>query len=88
VIVYYTTNGFSPTQVEVKTGENVRFINKQGNSMRVVPGADYPGGNQAPFNQESSLGYNKSYEFTASKAGVWIFMNLNNPKHTGTLIVR
>lgn len=86
--VHYTTNGFSPSVLNVAQGTTVTFINDTTDALRVASNphpthTDYPG-----FDSVRSLGQGEIYTFTFNKIGTWGFHNHFNSGVGGTVIVK
>ena len=88
VEVDYTASGFTPTEVTIKKGGTVKFVDKSGNPMDVASAphpvhTDYTGFDQG---KSSASGMNE-YSFTFDKVGTWGYHNPENPVHRGTVVV-
>lgn len=87
--IYYTRNGFDPSKLELKAGEEVRFVNSTTLTMRIV--ADDTLSNQyyASFNQPQSVGRGGSYQLALPQPGILTYYNLNsNPRQGGQIFVK
>lgn len=96
--VTYTTDGFSPTTVEVSQGDTVRFVNEGTGEMWVASAVhpthtEYSGtsreehcenGSESAFDQ---CGTSESFTFTFDQSGEWGYHNHVNSSHTGMVIV-
>jgi plastocyanin len=87
--VSYSSNGFSPTILEVNAGDSVTFVNNTNGTLWVtsknhptVPQQNYP-----EFDSGKSISPGGTYVFTFTKIGSWGYKNLNNDKHLGTIVV-
>lgn len=97
--VTYTADGFSPSTLNVRTGDTVRFVNESGGTMWVASAvhpihAVYDG---TSLSQHCATGATKSfdqcsagdeYSFTFDKAGTWKYHDHTHASETGTIIVR
>ena len=86
-IIEITSAGFSPSILEIKSGESVTFINKD--STRHWPASDvhpthkiYPG-----FDALRGLAQGEEYSFTFTKQGSWGYHDHLAPRLKGTIIV-
>lgn len=98
--VTYTAQGFSPSEVTIKKGGTVTFVNQSGGGMWVASGS-HPAhtgydatdrtthcasgyANPAPFDQCKS---EASYSFTFEKVGTWPYHDHLNSSKFGKVIV-
>lgn len=87
-VVELTDSGFSPTEVTVKKGQKVKFINKTTGKMSVAsdPHPDhtiYPEFDQYKTSQRGMV----EFEFTFDKVGEWGYHNHLNSSQIGKIIV-
>lgn len=85
-LVSYTSTGFSPSKITIKTGKSVHFVNNSNKAMSISttePGSQLYG----ELSQSKSVGMGGTYDFTFMKAGAWTYMNRNNPADSGIIIV-
>ncbi len=88
-IVNLTNGGFVPPIVYINSGESVRFVNKDNESMRIATNEFQNTPLYAGFGQEKSVGTGGTYEFIFSKVGVWGYNNMSgSPKVYGIVNVR
>ena len=73
--VTLTSTGFVPQIVTVSRGENVRFLNKSGGSMRISSNEFQGVPLLSSLNQEKSVGTNGIYEVALTEVGVWGYRN-------------
>ncbi|OHB24653.1 MAG: hypothetical protein A2542_03860 [Parcubacteria group bacterium RIFOXYD2_FULL_52_8] len=86
-IIYYTDKGFDPFLVEVKKGEEVRFVNLDNETMRVAA-VEVNNKSFTGFAQSTSVGRGGIFGVTMSDVGTWGYYNLNNPADRGAVVVR
>lgn len=88
-LIYLTNSGFSPAQLEIKAGEEVRFVNKTSLTMRVVSDDKLSNSFYAYFNQAQSVGKGGTYQLSLMQPGIFIYYNLNSdPRVSGQIIVK
>lgn len=82
-----TDTGFSPSQLTIKSGETVVFLNQS--SSAVWPASDpHPIHTGLPgFDAKHGLAHGESYEFTFVKTGSFGYHNHLNPSTRGTIVV-
>ncbi len=86
-VVGYTSDGFSPNSVTIKTGEAVTFRNESDEPMWVASD-EHPSHQLLPgFDQLQAVGKGSTYTFTFNTAGRWGFHNHKNSSQSGTIIV-
>lgn len=86
--VEYSSQGFSPQTVTIKSGMTVTWTNKNADGMWVASDphpthTDYPG-----FDALKSIPTDGTYSFTFTKTGTWGYHNHLNPSQKGTVIVQ
>lgn len=85
--VSYTNGTFTPTTLNVKAGESVKFVNNSTLSMWVMSGPDAYHSEYPSFNQERSVGKSGMYSFTFVTPGTYQYFNKNNPSAKGLIVV-
>ena len=86
-VVAYTAQGFNPSEIQVRAGDEVRFENQHTLAMQVV-GTEYQNGKKlANFDAPKALGNGEAYTFTFTEAGIWAFKNSLEETHVGTIVV-
>lgn len=85
--ISYSAGAFTPTTLNVKTGESVKFINNSTLSMWVMSGPDAYHSEYPAFNQEHSVGKGGVYNFTFVTPGTYTYFNKNNPSAKGLIVV-
>lgn len=87
--VNYTASGFIPASTQIVVGETITFVNNSNGTMRVVTSAvpSLPSQANPGFDQGVSVPRGGRFTFVFTIPGEWKYMNLNNPRHTGTVIV-
>ena|SRR3989344_4499586 len=84
IIVSYTKDGYSPTNIEVKLGDTVRW--QSNDAPMWTASAKHPTHEIYPeFDQKSEGGV---YEFTFTKAGEWKYHNHLSANHFGSVTVK
>lgn len=88
IIIKYTDQGFSPTNVTIKKGQTVKFVNESSRNM-------WPASNPHPthslypeFDSKDRVVAGQSFSFTFNKVGVWGYHNHSNANFTGTITVK
>ena len=88
-LIYLTDQGFVPKNVEIKAGEEIRFVNKTSLTMRVVSDEKLSNQYYAYFNEPQSVGKGGTYQLSLMQPGLFSYYNLNaNPRVTGQVFVK
>ena len=101
-VVIYGDTGFSPSSVEIRAGETVKFINQSAGKMWVASAMHpthtaYSGSTLAQhcpdtdnndFDQCTASDSGTSWSFTFTKTGTWKYHEHTNPSRFGTIIVK
>ncbi|MEI6345756.1 MAG: cupredoxin domain-containing protein [bacterium] len=85
--VSYAAGAFTPTTLNVKAGEGMKFVNNSTLSMWVMSGPDAYHSEFPTFNQERSVGKGGVYNFSFVTPGTYQYFNKNNPSAKGLIIV-
>lgn len=85
--VSYADGAFTPTTLNVKAGESVKFVNNSTLSMWVMSGPDAYHSEFPTFNQDRSVGKGGVYNFTFVTPGTYQYFNKNNPAAKGLIVV-
>lgn len=86
--VFYTDKGFSPSSLEIKAGETVKFANNSSGGMWVASGP-HPDHTAYPeFDPKRNIPSGEIYEFTFTKIGEWKYHNHIKAGMYGTIIVK
>jgi plastocyanin len=85
--VNYTSNGFEPKSITIKTGQTVTWTNKNSDDLWVASNphpthTDYPG-----FDELKGMSTGQTYSFTFTKVGKWGYHNHLNPSQQGEVVV-
>lgn len=85
--VTYTTNGFQPSFIAVRSGDSVKFRNESEIGMWVASNphpthTDYP-----EFDQHQTKGKNGEYTLKFTRVGTWGFHNHENISHQAVITV-
>ena len=87
-IVNYTDKGVSPSSLEIKLGETVKFANNSSGGMWVASGP-HPSHTAYPeFDPKRNIPSGEIYEFTFTKIGEWKYHNHTKAGMYGTIIVK
>ncbi|MDE2078922.1 MAG: hypothetical protein KGI73_00895 [Patescibacteria group bacterium] len=101
VTVTYDGSSFSPSTINIHTGDTVTFVDSSSNPMWVASGVHpthtvYDGtdrsthcatGYTGPTPFDECQASTASYSFTFTKTGTWPFHNHVNPSATGKVVV-
>lgn len=85
--VSYAGGAFTPTTLNIKAGESVKFVNNSTLSMWVMSGPDAYHSEYPTFNQERTVGKGGVYNFTFVTPGTYQYFNKNNPSAKGLIVV-
>ena len=86
--VTYTTSGFSPGSLTIKTGDTVVFKNNSAADFWPASGPHPTHTNYPEFDAKKAISAGASYSFTFTKTGSWKYHNHLNPTLTGTITVQ
>jgi plastocyanin len=87
--VYYTDQGFVPGILEVKRGEEVRFINRTSGVMHIIAEERTSSLYYRSLNQPNTVGKGGTYQIGMPEAGIMNYYNLNtNPRKAGQIIIK
>ena len=100
VTVLYGTDGFSPSEVTIKQGDTVTFVNNGGDEMWVAsaPHPAHTGYDGTDRATHCAAGYtgtasfdqcaaSTNYSFMFTKVGTWPYHNHSNASHFGRVVV-
>lgn len=89
-IIYLTNLGFSPYEVTVASGEEVRFVNKTNSSMRIGTRDRESSTFYSNFSQPTVVGKEGVFQIGLTREGIWAYRNLTSPDSavTGVIYVR
>lgn len=89
-VVYLTNNGFSPQEVTITSGEEVRFINLTNASMRVGSRSELSSQFYESISQPEPVGIQGVFQFGLSRPGLWSYENatVENARYTGVVYIR
>ncbi len=87
ITVKYTSSGFTPNSVTVKTGTTVTFVNESSKNMWVASSVHPTHKDLPSFDQLSSSGKGTSYSYVFDKAGEWSYHNHRSAGHIGKVVV-
>lgn len=89
-VIYLTSLGFSPYEVTVASGEEVRFVNKTSGSMRIGTRDAESSSFYDNFAQPSVVGKEGTFQIGVTREGIWAYRNLTSPDSavTGIIYVR
>lgn len=86
--VYYTDTGFVPAQLEIKAGEEVRFVNKTNTALHISADPSTSSQYYRSFNQPNTVFKNGTYQFQVPQVGIMNYTNINKSSETGQIIVK
>ncbi|MEK7613804.1 MAG: hypothetical protein AAB439_02975 [Patescibacteria group bacterium] len=86
-LIYLTTLGFSPNEVTITAGEEVRFVNKTDGVMRVGTKANASTSYYSSFAQPNAVGKGGTFQIGLIREGLWTYENLNAPSSGVTGVV-
>jgi len=89
-IIYLTNLGFSPHEVTINAGEEVRFVNKTDGTMRVGTLANLSSTFYSSFVQPDAVGKDGTFQIGLGRQGLWSYGNLDRPESgvTGVVYIR
>ena len=85
--IYYTENGFVPTNIEATHGEEVRFVNKTGSAMHIVGDDKTSSIYYRSVNQSNTVFKGGTYQLQLPELGIFNYKNLNG-NLVGQIIVK
>lgn len=86
--VFYTDKGFSPSSIEIKSGETVQFANNSSGGMWTASGPHPSHAAYPEFDAKKNIPSGEIYEFTFTKIGEWKYHNHTKAGMYGTIIVK
>ena len=88
-IVEYTSKGFNPTPVTITAGEEVRFVNKSGGTMKITSDSKKSSREYAEYRQPTTVGYGGVFQLLLPVSGLWTYQNVNvQPPVVGVINVK
>lgn len=87
-LVYYTSGGFTPRNLEIAAGKSVRFVNQSGKAMQIGSTGPVTNPAFATFNQPKTVGQGGTYEYTFNDRAVFTYANRSYTPDQGTITVR
>lgn len=88
-IVEYSDTGFNPSKLEINRGEEVRFVNKDNETMYIVADNKLSSPVYAQLNMPNSLGKGGTYQLAFTQPGIFSYQNVNkNWKPAGQIFVK
>lgn len=89
-IIYLTKSGFSPREVTISAGEEVRFINATDGTMSIGTEGTLSTAFYSSFSQPTPKGKGGTFQIGLTKQGLWTYKNLNtsNSAATGVVYIR
>ena len=85
--VTYNENGFSPSNLKIKQGTTVTFINQGSLPMWVASDPHPQHGDYSGFDAKRGYSKGQSYSFTFDQAGSWGYHNHLDESDSGTITV-
>ncbi|HOX40930.1 MAG TPA: cupredoxin domain-containing protein [bacterium] len=87
-MISFTDSGFSPSEITIKKGDTISFINNSEMQMWVAS-APHPQHTDYPeFDTKKGYAPGEMYSFKFEKAGTWRYHDHLNPERTGTINVQ
>lgn len=86
--VIYGTEGFSPSNLEIKIGDTVVFKNESGKGMWVASNPHPVHGDNPEFDAGISIANGNSWSFTFTEEGTFSYHNHLNSSFGGKIIVK
>lgn len=83
-----SSTGFTPATMQVKTGTQITWTNSTTSLVRIKSGPYPVGTDIKELDSVEPLNNGDSYSFVFEKAGTYHYVNWNNPKVNGTIIVQ
>ena len=85
--VIYTNAGYSPSELAVKTGTTVAFVNESDLPMWTASNPHPVHTDHAQFDHRRGVSGGETYQFSFTEPGTHTYHNHLSPQHTGTIIV-
>lgn len=87
-LIEYGKSGFAPSSVTVVRGEEVRFINRSGGTMRIGTDTLKTSPVYENYKQADTVGAGGIFQISLHVPGTWVYQNLNTkPPVGGTITV-
>ncbi|MEK7579712.1 MAG: hypothetical protein AAB469_00785 [Patescibacteria group bacterium] len=86
--VFYTSGVFSPTNLQINVGDNVRFFNDSILPMRAVSDPHPTHDDLLGFDSISDIPSQGTFSYTFTKRGIFDYHNERNIGQKGTIIVK
>ena len=87
--IFYTIDGFVPATLELKHGEEVRFVNKTSAVMHVIGDDKASSQYYRTVNQPNTLGKGGTNQIALPDVGLFSYYNLGtNPRVSGQVFVK
>ena len=87
VLIFYTNKGFAPTNIEIRQGVTVRFVNLTDQGLRLASNFGEVYNPYPVIDQEKTMYKGESYFFLWNDVGTWDYYNLNKTADRGTVVV-
>ncbi len=86
-VVMYTTDGFVPKELKIKSGTTINFVNEKEGLMWVASNTHPVHTDLSGFDQLKGVGKGEQYSFAFAQKGSWGYHNHLAPADSGTIIV-
>jgi len=87
-VIEHGTYGFTPASLEIKAGEEIRFVNVTNLTMHIIADEKNSSVAYRDFNQPNTLGKGGAYQIALTQPGIFFYYDLNsNPRASGIITV-
>ncbi|MBI2626843.1 MAG: hypothetical protein HYW77_01220 [Parcubacteria group bacterium] len=86
--VYYNNGVFSPTILQVKVNDTIRFKNESDKLIYIISDSHPDHNLFAELDSKGSIKKGDSWVFVFNKKGIWGYHNEKSPEEGGTIIVK
>lgn len=87
-VIELGSEGFVPKLLEIKAGEEIRFVNRTNLTMHIIADEKTSSVTYRYFNQPNTVGKGGTYQIALTEPGVLFYYTLNsNPRASGVITV-